>query len=329
MENIEKELRRKARKLFDAGEIDLLAGYCEGTLPMRSRPCIITGADDTDGLVWNSFCSNNLAVYLPRLFSASIDARESDKPPRIAIVGKACDVRSAFGLMKENQVPRESVIIIGMPCRGMVDNAGAESAAGGCIRDCSESADAFEVSLTGDVRKTIPRADVIADACLECAAPTAEECDILIPGESRAPAQERFREVEEFETQSPRQRWEYFRNEISKCIRCYACRQACPNCYCKECFADQTLPKWIGTGTNISDLMLYHIGRIFHQAGRCVACDACVRACPVGVDLRTFTRKLVKDVRELFDFVPGFSHEETPPLCTFNEKDSEEFLTEP
>ena len=75
--------------------------------------------------------------------------------------------------------------------------------------------------------------------------------------------------------------------------------------------------------------MLYHIGRIFHQAGRCVECDACVRACPMNIDLRTFTQKLVKDTGELFGYVAGMSFEELPPLCTFKEDDNQDFITEP
>ena len=116
---------------------------------------------------------------------------------------------------------------------------------------------------------------------------------------------------------------------MSKCIKCYACRQACPNCFCKTCFADQGKPRWLGGTTALSDVMLYHIGRITHQAGRCVGCDACARACPVGVDLGVFTRKIVKDVEELFGFVPDFDAENPLPLWTFKEDDSEEFTVAP
>ncbi len=75
--------------------------------------------------------------------------------------------------------------------------------------------------------------------------------------------------------------------------------------------------------------MLYQIGRIFHQAGRCVDCGACVRACPMGIDLRAFTYKLVKDVRELFGYEAGISLDELPPLTTFKLEDKQEFMVEP
>jgi ferredoxin len=75
--------------------------------------------------------------------------------------------------------------------------------------------------------------------------------------------------------------------------------------------------------------MIFHLTRIFHQAGRCVECDACYRACPMGVDLRTFTKKIVKDVEQLFDFYPDFNLETTPPISTFSEGDNDSFITEP
>jgi ferredoxin len=86
----------------------------------------------------------------------------------------------------------------------------------------------------------------------------------------------------------------------------------------------------VGKGDDdLSETMVYQIGRMFHNAGRCVECDACVRACPMKIDLRLFTQKLGKDVKELYGYEPNFSTEEPPPLCTFTERDSEGFITEP
>ena len=68
---------------------------------------------------------------------------------------------------------------------------------------------------------------------------------------------------------------------------------------------------------------------MFHQAGRCVECDACVNACPMGIDLRLFTQKLASDAVGLFGCVPGVTGEEVPPLNTFKQDDSECFITDP
>jgi len=132
-----------------------------------------------------------------------------------------------------------------------------------------------------------------------------------------------------FKNKTRDERWEYFLSEMSKCIRCNACRQACPNCYCKECFAEQTDLKWIGVSNNISDVMMFHLIRIFHQAGRCVECDACHRACPMGIDLKTFTSMIVQDVEGLFDYYPGFDVSRISPISTFNPDDKDDFITEP
>jgi ferredoxin len=60
-----------------------------------------------------------------------------------------------------------------------------------------------------------------------------------------------------------------------------------------------------------------------------VDCGACVRACPVGIDLRTFTYKLVKDAEELFGHTAGLDLEQVPPLTEFSAGDSDSFITEP
>ena len=75
--------------------------------------------------------------------------------------------------------------------------------------------------------------------------------------------------------------------------------------------------------------MFYHIIRAFHVAGRCVACGACTRACPMNIDLRLLTRKLQKIVKDRFEFEAGLDIETPPPMGTHTAEDAEEFITEP
>ena len=82
-------------------------------------------------------------------------------------------------------------------------------------------------------------------------------------------------------------------------------------------------------GNELSDAMVFQITRIFHQAGRCVECDACYNACPMGIDLRTYTKKMVKDVEEVFNYLPNFDTEPLPPLATYSEQDKDFFITDP
>jgi formate dehydrogenase subunit beta len=331
MQDIETKLKETVKNLLASGKADLVIGYEKGSLPLRSRPCFVRTPAAAEKLVWNAFCANNLAVYLPRLFEKPPRAKEDYAPPKVGIVAKGCDARSIVGLLKEHQVPRENVVIIAVPCPGMVDPARVEAAMDGAwVVDCVSGPDgSLKVTARSGQTKQLAGQDALAEACLECAHPSAEGTDVVVEGEARRVSDRRYEKVVEFEAKSPQQRWQYFLEQISRCIRCNACRQACPNCYCKVCFADQTKPRWIGPGDDLSDVMLYHIGRIFHQAGRCVECDACVRGCPMHIDLRVFTQKLAKDVEDLFDYVAGLSADELPPLRTFKDSDSEHFITEP
>lgn len=296
--NIEtQQLRDIAGKLLSGKKVDLVIGFEKGSTPGRSRPVILKSAADAARLVWDDTCSNNLTVYLPELFrkKPAPKGQPPAPPPRIAVVVKGCDALSVALLVRENQAIRQNLVLIGVPCKG--------------IRD--------------------PKTGGIMACCEECASPVAGIADIKIAGESRKPSANRHGRVRELENMPLDQRWRRFEEEMAKCIRCYACRQACPSCYCRECFADQTQPKWIGVGNDPSDTMMYQLGRMFHMAGRCVGCDACVRACPMGVDLRVFTRKLAKDAEEIFGHDVAKGPECEALLSTFSEKDKDGFVTDP
>ena len=296
MQNSQKSMKEAAKSLLDEKKVDMVIGFSRGTVSGTARPFFARSPADADLLVWDNRCVQNLAVYLPPLFVKPQRPPENYAPPRVGIVVKGCDGRSIKGLVKEHQVPRENVVIIGMPCEGMVTG--------------SDGAD-------------------VNQACAECISPVFGDADIVIEGNSRKPSDGNRIQVQEFEKKSADERWAAFTGEIARCIRCNACREACPNCYCKVCFADQRKPAWISSANTLSDTIVYHLGRIFHQAGRCVECDACVNACPMGIDLRLFTQKVVVDAQELFGCLPGIQGDDEPPLNTFKQDDRECFITDP
>lgn len=134
-----------------------------------------------------------------------------------------------------------------------------------------------------------------------------------------------FSNIESFQKLPPQARRAYIYQEVSKCIRCYACRNACPACYCKECFVESNLPKWVGKSTDLADNLIFHLTRALHVAGRCVDCGACQRACPMGVDLRLLNQKLIMDVKNLYQFESGLDLNQKLPLNTYDPKDPESF----
>ncbi len=328
MRELEQNIRNAAKDLLAEGKVEVIIGYEKGSLPLTSRPCFVRKPEDVDKLIWNSTCTNNLAVYLPRLFTAPPRPPVDYKPPKVGVIAKGCDARSIVGHVKENKFASEDVVVIGVPCRGMIDMRKTIDALNGKdVVGCAEfengscgftTADGETISLDSQA--------IMHEACEECISPVAENPDIRIEGSARDQATQRFQKIAGFESMAPDARWREFEAEISKCVRCYACRQACPNCYCPVCFADTVKPDWIDAGDDPSDLMAFHMGRILHQAGRCVECDACVRACPMGIDLRFFTQKVVKDAEDMFDFSAGVSAD-PPPLTTFNDHDDERCRT--
>jgi formate dehydrogenase subunit beta len=323
MKRVESELVESVEKLLQEKKIDTFLGYQDGSLPLRTSPCFVTELGDVRKLVWNSFCSNNLAVYLRSLLSV----RRANT--RIGILCKGCDSRSLVNLIVEKQVKREEVVIIGISCPGIINvDKLLSHLEGRQILDFEENDDEIILKFD-DGEERYARREFMYESCLNCAYPTPSVYDILIRVGRHLPEPiSPDPVIAEFSQKSRAERWQIFEQELSRCIRCYACRDACPNCYCKECFVEQTKPRWFGLTNSLPDVLFYHIIRILHQAGRCVDCGACVRACPENINLRLFTRVLVDEVKERFGFEPGLSLEDSALLATFSIDDKQEFMVE-
>jgi ferredoxin len=123
------------------------------------------------------------------------------------------------------------------------------------------------------------------------------------------------------------ERLAYWERELGRCIRCYACRNACPLCVCREsCIAETRDPHWMTQETTASEKMMFHMIHTLHLAGRCTECGECERACPMGISLMTLKKKINMDMLELFGYVAGTDPAGKPPLLTF--KVDEERLEE-
>ena len=329
--DIETNLREIARGLLKEKKVDVIIGYMEGTLPMLSQPIIIDNEEDIDKLIWNNLCYVNLAKYLVPRVPKFVDSEKGNLT--VGVVSKGCVGRALIHLASENKIKLDEIKIIGIPCNGVVNRQRIEMEIG--------EKEILEVSASGnniivkgkDFEKEFPFDEYMNDLCKRCKIrkpPLVSKAPDLCVGECEEYSNivDDFSDIAEFEALTPEEKWNQITEELSVCTRCYACREACPMCYCNLCFVDQNKPVWFGKTTDLPDVFVYHLIRAMHMAGRCVACGACSLVCPMGIDLNKINRKLEKIVKERFNFTSGLDPDVLPPMVDFKMEDAQEFMLE-
>lgn len=300
------ELRKTAENLLSEGKVDVILAYGKGSFPFRAIPIFIEKAEEVERMAFNPFCHHNLAKYIPQ---------ERDK--RIGIVALGCTSRSLAILLQERQIERDMLYIIGVSCPGMVDVKKLEGRVNlrkvEVIREEGEEI----VIEPGNIR--IPRKEVLFKSCELCPYPTPVLYDVLL-GEKRDGVFG-FPDVEEMEKLSREERRNYLDERFALCIRCFACRLTCPSCYCKECFAESLLPRFVSHQVTMEDSRVFHLNRAMHLAGRCVSCGDCLRACPLEVPMFQLHRKMEKSTYDLFQYVAGLDPSQPPLLTTYTMQD--------
>jgi ferredoxin len=309
------KIREIAKRILEEKTVDLIIGFKKGTLPMTTGPVLIKDAQNSDQLYWDSYCFINLANYLPK--------REG----KIGIIAKGCDSRNIAVHIVENQIKREQLYIIGVPCKGMVDRRKIIHFLGGKeVSEINESDEDIIVKGEG-FEHSMKKGDYLQDNCIECMHRNPVVYDAIVGDlveERKDP--DPYDDVRDIEAMGSEEKWAMFSDLIKDCTRCYACRNACPLCYCPTCFVDESDPQWVGKSIDPTDTMTFHILRAYHCAGRCTDCGACEQACPVDIKIRSFTRKLNKDTLDLYNHEAGLSIEERPPLDTYRPDDYDKFI---
>ncbi len=314
MDTCIKKIRELAADLLEKGEVERVIGFANGTIPMATRPIAIQSKQDTQKLVFNSTCGLNLANFA------------SKEKGKIGIIAKGCDSRNIVTHIVENQIQRDQVYIIGVPCSGMVAKAKIAGLFEDEITQFVEDGDTLTVtSLSKSL--TLKKQDYLRDNCSLCTHRNPVLYDVLATDLVEEQVLETpFPDVDRIEAMDADSKWQHFNDLTKNCIRCYACRNACPLCYCPTCFVDEAGPQWVGKGQNKTDVDTFHFLRGFHCAGRCTDCGACVEACPMGINVRDFTRKLNKDALELFGWEAGLDITKRPPLDAYSPQDPDDFI---
>ena len=306
---MQEKLIARAKELLAEGKVQKVVGWRKGLFDYDVTPSVFTSAEDLENnFVFNEFCGANLSKYLVKITreieikksttrmnntmakQRDPNAQDAPIPSEVALVFlKTNDTYSFTQLLKENRITRDDVYAIGVPCQD---------------------------TLKG------------AEPCGNCAGKKPVSCDEYIgvdPNAEVAQNTARMAEVEKLESMSEAERFAFWQNEFSRCIRCNACRDICPACTCEKCVFDNNA---LYTSQKVAETSfeesLYHIIRAWHVAGRCTDCGECSRVCPENIPLHLINRKYIKDINEIYgEYQAGSDLETKAPMQSFKEDDAE------
>ena len=317
MKDVELKMLERAKALLESGEVARVVGWKKGDFYFDPSPAVFESVEELEkDFVYNWFCGANLSKYLIQI---------AKKEGKTAVFLKPCDTYSFNQLVKEHRIKRENVYVIAVECLAKLDVEKIK--AQGVSSVVSVEVDGKKVSVTdlyGDVT-VLNKPDVILTMCDTCTNTHQVKDEEIILHERPERDVDRFAEVVKLENMTEDERFAYWRNQLSKCIRCNACRNVCPACSCVKCVFDNPAS---GIAAKANDdkfeEQLFHVIRAFHVAGRCTDCGECSRVCPQNIPLHLLNRKFIKDIDGFYgEYQAGETSEGKTPLTSYTEGDIE------
>ena len=318
MQKITREmLIKKASELLQNGTVNRVLGWKTGEFDYDVTPFVFGDIESLEkDFVYNDFCGANFSKYL---------VAETKKEGKVLVFLKPCDTYSFNQLLTEHRFNRENVYAVGIPCEGMADIDKVKKITGDGISSISFADGKIVVDTIYDGEKAIDAKDVLLERCEVCKSKKCVAYDELMGENGEVIDSARFDEVEKLENMSPDERFAFWQNELSRCIRCNACRDICPACTCEKCVFDN--PNSGVENKAISDSFeekMFHIIRAFHVAGRCTDCGECSRVCPQGIKLHLLNRKFIKDINTFYgEYQAGEVEGNRAPLVDYTLDDIE------
>ena len=312
MQRLENAVLLKAKELLESGKVSRVLGWTKGEFCYDVSPCVFNTVDELKNFVYNGFCGANLSKYL---------ISESKKEGKIAVFLKPCDTYSYNQLVKEHRIKVENVYAVGVECQGKFDIEKFYAKGVGFVASVEEGL--TEVKVNGET--VLNRNDVKLERCLVCNKKHVAGEEIVELNEKLPSDSDRFEMVKKLEAMTADERFAFWKKELSKCIRCNACRNVCPACNCTKCVFDNPNSE-VSAKANATSFeeQMFHIIRAFHVAGRCTDCGECSRVCPQNIPLHLLNRKFISDIDRLYgEYQAGEDTTSKGPLTSFTKEDAE------
>ena len=317
MQKINRDLLiAKASELLKTGKVQRVLGWKAGEFDYDVTPAVFYSEEELKaGFVFNDFCGANFSKYL---------IKETAKEGNVLVFLKPCDTYSFNQLLSEHRFDRQKVYAVGIPCEGMADVTLLKTAGEG-IASITEKDGKYAVETMYDGTAEYERAGALSERCRHCKSKKHVAYDELLGDDGEVLESQRFDEVEKLEKMTADERFEFWQNELSRCIRCNACRDVCPACSCEKCVFDNPQSGVENkAAANSFEEKMFHIIRAFHVAGRCTDCGECSRVCPQHIPLHLLNRKFIKDMNEFYgDYQAGEAVGSRPPVVNFTTGDIE------
>ena len=310
-------LVEKAKELLANGTVTRVLGWKEGEFSYDVTPAVFDSVEELDSFVYNDFCGANFSKYL---------IKETKKGEgRVLVFLKPCDTYSFNQLLTEHRFDREKVYAVGIPCEGMLSVGAIKAKVGDGILSINACEAGVEVDTLYNGKVTVSYQDALAERCAVCKSKKHVAYDELIGEDGEVVDSARFDEVARLEAMTPDERFAFWKGELSRCIRCNACRDVCPACTCEQCvFGNPKSGVENKAAANSFEEKMFHIIRAFHVAGRCTDCGECSRVCPQRIPLHLLNRKFIKDIDTFYgEYQAGAEVGSRAPLVDYTTDDVE------